>query len=188
MFWIYIRSQCTFPTCSLTFFWCFQGVEKGCIGKDWVKEVLAVSGFLIDICYKFVVLSRDFYIKKCGTSLRYFIFKSDEVVLSWAVSCCLVPFHIKNISSINLEQIVRISYPWHNLSFEDNVCSSTQSCLRLKKSRECCYCFCFYIFTGVLFKWLFYRFYSLSIWDTCVQGFNIKRYQIRTIWDKFYCG
>ena len=29
------------------FFWCFQGVEKDCIGKEWVKYVL--KGFLLQV-------------------------------------------------------------------------------------------------------------------------------------------
>ena len=37
--------------------------------------------------------------------------------------------------------------------------------------------------TGVLVKLLFYSFYYLWI---CVQGFNIKRYEIGVIWDRFY--
>ena len=42
IFTLPIRSQCTLslpPKTSeaLTVFWCFQGVEKGCIGNEWVS-------------------------------------------------------------------------------------------------------------------------------------------------------
>ena len=42
------------------------------------------------------------------------------------------------------------------------------------------------IFAVVFAKWLFHCFCSLCIWHTCVQGFNIKRYHIGAIWDRFY--
>ena len=35
---------------NLTFFWCFQRVEKGCIGNKWVKR-LSKSKFHIQILY-----------------------------------------------------------------------------------------------------------------------------------------
>ena len=65
----------------------------------YTKEVLAVCGFPIDFCKfvilnrdffikkcdanfcnNFVILNRDFFIKKCDASLLYFIFKLDGIV------------------------------------------------------------------------------------------------------------
>ena len=48
--------------------------------RIYMKEVLAVSTFPVDFCDKFVVLNRDFCIKKCGASLWYFILKLYRIV------------------------------------------------------------------------------------------------------------
>ena len=45
----------------------------------------------------------------------------------------------------------------------------------------------FSFITAVFVKWLFFCFYSVSIWDIFVLGFNIEKHQIAVTWDRFNC-
>ena len=97
------------------------------------------------------------------------------------VSCSLVPVHMKNISSMNRKWFNEI--PWRK----------GYTCIFLKviheniHTRQNVAITFIATYLLVLFKGLFYCFYSLCIRDTCEEGFNIKRYQLGVIWDRFYC-
>ena len=85
-----------------------------------------------------------------------------------------------------LHMMVRTPYPWQSLLFEDRACSWTQNCSRLKQQPKMLLLLLLPHFDCMFVKWLLYCFYYLSIWDTCVQEFNIKSNQIGVIWDIFY--
>ena len=46
----------------------------------YIEEDLAVSAFPVDFCNTFVILNKDFCIKKYDASFWYFLFKLDGIV------------------------------------------------------------------------------------------------------------
>ena len=81
---------------NLTVFWCFQRVEKGCIGNDWVNQNCRPRCATYSLHCRFFLMKQVFYKTVLGDKFWSFI-PTVFVCLFWR---CLQTFSVPRLSII----------------------------------------------------------------------------------------